>query len=139
MVFKVFGFVPAQGVWIIRSKLLAPFIGTQDVPMKIRIVTMSEFHKTAPLSRFMKLRGDSRANKPIYGLFSRHYYIKLACGKQRYNYKKETTFPHSFPHSLTKGARRGQAPALRLFRRRPAAQAKENIPWMPFKRACWSR
>ena len=69
--------------------------------MKIRIVTMSEFHKTAPLSRFMKLRGDSRANKPIYGLFSRHYYIKSVCGKQRYNYKKETTFPHS----LTKGAR----------------------------------
>ena len=83
--------------------------------MKIRIVTMSEFHKTAPLSRFIKLRGDSRANKPIYGLFSRHYYIKSVYGKQRYNYKKETTFPHSFPHSLTKGARRGQAPARPVF------------------------
>ena len=33
--------------------------------MKIRIVTMSEFHKTAPLSRFMELRGCCRANKLI--------------------------------------------------------------------------
>ena len=41
--------------------------------MEIRIVTRSEFHKTALFDRFMELRGDRRTNKPILGLFSRHY------------------------------------------------------------------
>ena len=64
--------------------------------MKIRIVTMSEFHKTAPLSRFMELRGCCRANKLICSLFSRHYYSKSPCGKQRYNYKKKLLFHTDF-------------------------------------------
>jgi hypothetical protein len=44
-----------------------------NAPAEIRTGTMAEFHKAAPLSRFMELRGYCRENKPIYGLFSGHY------------------------------------------------------------------
>ena len=68
------GSVPLQAFWATQSKPFSPSTGTQSIPAARRVATRSELHKSVPLSRFMKLRGCLRADQPISGRFSRHYY-----------------------------------------------------------------
>ena len=113
------GSVPLQAFWATQSKPFSPSTGTQSIPAARRVAARSELHKSVPLSRFMKLRGCLRADQPISGRFSRHYYsigvppLQLQNSDSPLNFPGEAfTFPLSCGIIVSRSPGEGVPPGV---------------------------